>query len=79
MKKVYLYVLLTALIFSSCSCEFNLSNWKQLFGIKEITEDLDHKLGDIFWESYRAEMTEVKDSAVAVPIQQMVSELCSAL
>jgi predicted Zn-dependent protease len=42
-----------------------------------VTTDLDEKLGDVFWESYSADMVEVKDDKVILPIIKMVDQLCS--
>ncbi|MEY3432161.1 MAG: hypothetical protein RL131_97, partial [Bacteroidota bacterium] len=78
MRAAHLFLLLTMLILNSCSCESRLSQLKQWVGVKEITEDLDQQLGDIFWESYSAEMVEVKDLKAVEPIQQMVRKLCSS-
>jgi predicted Zn-dependent protease len=42
-----------------------------------VTTDLDQKLGNVFWESYSADMVEVKDDKVILPIIKMVDQLCS--
>jgi len=78
MRVAHLFVLFAALIFNSCSFESPLSQLKQWVGVKEITEDLDQQLGEIFWKSYSAEMVEVKDLKAVEPIQQMVRKLCSS-
>jgi predicted Zn-dependent protease len=65
------------LAFGGCIYVISLFNWKKTFGIEKVTTDLDQKLGDVFWESYSADMVEVKDDKVILPIIKMVDQLCS--
>lgn len=77
MKKLFFLVLFIAVVFGGCYYVFNQINWKGLFGVKQITAELDQKLGDVFWDSYRSEMVEVKDQKMIDPIRQMVDQLCT--
>ena len=78
MKKLIVLLLFIVVAFGGCIYVISLFNWKKTFGIEKVTTDLDQKLGDVFWKSYSAEMVEVKDDKVVLPILQMVDQLCSA-
>lgn len=78
MKKILFLFVFIAVAFGGCYYIFNQINWKSLFGVEQITAELDQKLGDVFWDSYRAEMVEVKDPIIVGPIRQMVDRLCAA-
>ena len=78
MKKLLVLLLFIVLAFGGCIYVISLFNWKKTFGIEKVTTDLDQKLGDVFWKSYSADMVEVKDDKVVLPILQMVDQLCSA-
>jgi predicted Zn-dependent protease len=77
MKKLIVLLLFIVLAFGGCIYVISLFNWKKTFGIEKVTTDLDQKLGDVFWESYSADMVEVKDDKVILPIIKMVDQLCS--
>ena len=77
MKKLIVLLLFIVFAFGGCIYVISLFNWKKTFGIERVTTDLDQKLGDVFWKSYSAEMVEVKDRKVVLPILQMVDQLCS--
>jgi predicted Zn-dependent protease len=77
MKKLIVLLLFIVLAFGGCIYVISLFNWKKTFGIEKVTTDLDEKLGDVFWESYSADMVEVKDDKVILPIIKMVDQLCS--
>ncbi len=77
MKKLVILLLFTVIAFGGCYYVYSKINWNGLFGVKKITENIDEQLGDVFWESYSAEMEEVKDKKVVLPILQMVNQLCS--
>jgi len=78
MKKLFVLLLFIVIAFGGCYFVYSKINWSGLFGVKKITENLDEQLGDVFWKSYSAEMVEVKDRKVVLPILQMVDQLCSA-
>lgn len=78
MKKLFVLLLFIVIAFGGCYYIYSKINWSGLFGVKKITERVDEQLGDVFWKSYSAEMVEVKDSKVVLPILQMVDQLCSA-
>jgi predicted Zn-dependent protease len=78
MKKLFVLLLFIVIAFGGCYFVYSKINWSGLFGVKKITENLDEQLGDVFWNSYSAEMVEVKDRKVVLPILQMVDQLCSA-
>ena len=77
MKKLIVLLLFIVFAFGGCIYVISLFNWKKTFGIEKVTTDLDQKLGDVFWKSYSAEMVEVKDRKVVLPILKMVDQLCS--
>ena len=77
MKKLIVLLLFIVLAFGGCIYVISLFNWKKTFGIEKVTTDLDQKLGDVFWESYSADMVEVKDDKVILPIIKMVDQLCT--
>jgi predicted Zn-dependent protease len=77
MKKLIVLLLFIVLAFGGCIYVISLFNWKKTFGIEKVTTDLDQKLGNVFWESYSADMVEVKDDKVILPIIKMVDQLCS--
>jgi predicted Zn-dependent protease len=77
MKKLIVLLLFIVLAFGGCIYVISLFNWKKTFGIEKVTTDLDQKLGDVFWESYSADMVEVKDVKIVEPVQQMVRNICS--
>jgi predicted Zn-dependent protease len=77
MKKLFFVFLFISLVFGGCYYIYSKINWSGLFGVKKITENVDEQLGDVFWKSYSAEMVEVKDRKVVLPILQMVDQLCS--
>jgi predicted Zn-dependent protease len=78
MKKLFVLLLFIVIAFGGCYYIYSKINWSGLFGVKKITERVDEQLGDVFWKSYSAEMVEVKDRKVVLPILQMVDQLCSA-
>jgi predicted Zn-dependent protease len=78
MKKLFILLLFMVIAFGGCYFVYSKINWSGLFGVKKITENLDEQLGDVFWKSYSAEMVEVKDRKVVLPILQMVDQLSSA-
>lgn len=78
MKKLFILLLFIVIAFGGCYFVYSKINWSGLFGVKKITERVDEQLGDVFWKSYSAEMVEVKDRKVVLPILQMVDQLCSA-
>jgi predicted Zn-dependent protease len=77
MKKLFFFLLFIVLAFGGCYYVYSKINWSGFFGVTKITENLDEKLGDVFWKSYSAEMVEVKDVKIVEPIQQMVRNICS--
>ena len=78
MKKLFILLLFIVIAFGGCYFVYSKINWSGLFGVKKITENVDEQLGDVFWKSYSAEMVEVKDRKVVLPILQMFDQLCSA-
>ena len=78
MKKLFILLLFIVIAFGGCYFVYSKINWSGLFGVKKITENVDEQLGDVFWKSYSAEMVEVKDRKVVLPILQMVDQLSSA-
>ncbi len=78
MKKLFFLFLCISLVFGGCYYVYSKINWSGLFGVKKITENVDEQLGDVFWKSYSAEMVEVKDEKLVLPILQMVNQLCSS-
>ncbi len=78
MKNLLILVFFLSIFFGGCYLIYNKVNWSGLLGIEKITDDVDQKLGDVFWKSYSADMVEVKDDKVVLPILQMVDQLCSA-
>ena len=78
MKKLFILLLFIVIAFGGCYFVYSKINWNGLFGVKKITENIDEQLGDVFWKSYSADMDEVKDEKVVLPILQMVNQLCSA-
>lgn len=78
MKKLFVLFLFVVLAFAGCIYVISLFDWKKTLGIEKVTADFDQKIGDVFWKSYSAEMVEVKDEKVVLPILQMVNQLCSS-
>lgn len=78
MKNLLILVFFISVIFGGCYYIYKKVNWSGLLGIEKITDDVDQKLGDVFWKSYSADMVEVKDDKVVLPILKMVDQLCAA-
>jgi predicted Zn-dependent protease len=78
MKKLFFLVLFLTLVFGGCYYVYSKINWTKILGIEKVTTELDQQIGDVFWKSYSADMVEVKDEKVVMPILQMVDQLCSA-
>lgn len=76
MKNLFILVLFLSVFFGGCYFIYKKVNWSGLLGIEKITDDVDQKLGDVFWKSYSADMVEVKDDKVVLPIIKMVDQLC---
>jgi predicted Zn-dependent protease len=78
MKKLFFLVLFLTLVFGGCYYVYSKINWTKILGIEKVTTELDQQIGDVFWKSYSADMVEVNDKKVVMPILQMVDQLCSA-
>lgn len=78
MKNLLILVFFLSIFFGGCYLIYKKVNWSGLLGIEKITDDVDQKLGDVFWKSYSADMVEVKDDKKVLPILQMVDQLCVA-
>ena len=78
MKKLFFVFLFISLVFGGCYYVYSKINWNNLFRVNKITENVDEQLGDVFWKSYSADMVEVNDEKVVLPILQMVNRLCSS-
>jgi len=78
MKKLFFLVLFLTLVVGGCYYVYSKINWTKILGIEKATTELDQQIGDVFWKSYSADMVEVKDEKVVMPILQMVDQLCSA-
>lgn len=78
MRNLFFLVLFLSIFFGGCYFIYKKINWSGLLGIEKITDDVDQKLGDVFWKSYSADMVEIKDQKVVLSILQKVKQLCSA-
>ena len=78
MKNLLILVFFISVVFGGCYFIYKKVNWSGLLGIEKITDDVDQKLGEVFWKSYSADMVEVKDEKVVFPIIKMVDQLCTA-
>lgn len=78
MKNLFFAFLFISVVFGGCYYVYNKINWNSLLGVEKITGDLDQRLGDVFWKSYSADMVEVKDAKIVLPLLQMVDQLCAA-
>ena len=53
-------------------------DWVKLFKLEKITQRTEQKLGDLLWETYSANETEVKSPIVYKAVDSLVTQMCKA-
>ncbi|MCE2998052.1 MAG: M48 family metallopeptidase [Cyclobacteriaceae bacterium] len=53
-------------------------DWMTLFEVKKMTDTTEEKLGDLFWELYSKENTEINGRNAKAPLDSLVEKICKA-
>jgi beta-barrel assembly-enhancing protease len=53
-------------------------DWMTVFEVKKMTDTTEEKLGDLFWELYSKENTEINGRNAKAPLDSLLEKICKA-
>lgn len=53
-------------------------NWVKILKVKEATQSTEEKLGDLFWDLFSKENSEIKGKYAKAPLDSILEKLCTA-
>lgn len=78
MKKIVIPGLLIAASFFATWFVLSQVNWMSLFRIEKAQMETEKKIGELLWDVFRQSSPELTDTAIVVPIDSLVTKLCTA-
>lgn len=77
-KKIILQAAIAIAVFFALWYFLTKVDWLTLLNVKETKQKTEEKLGEIFWDVFRKNDAEVKDSTVTKVVDSLISRLCEA-
>lgn len=78
MEKLIVQGVVIVAIFFATYFALRQVDWMGMFKVEETTDDLEEKLGDLFWDTYRRIERESHDVFVKNTVDSLFTELCDA-
>ena len=78
MKKLLLALVVLVAVFAGIWYALSRVDWIKLFKLEQATEKTEKKLGDLLWETYSRNETEVEDPLVRKSVDSLVTRICKA-
>lgn len=76
MKKVIIEFTVISFVFIAILYLLNQVNWMSILRIEKVTQSLEEKTGDLFWEVFEKSGGEIKDEKIVLPIDSMITHIC---
>ena len=76
MKKSIFQAVITSIIFFGAWIGLSQINWVSVFKIKQVTDQTDQKLGDLFWDVFKNSEKEITNKTVVNSIDSIVTHIC---
>ncbi|MFV0378302.1 MAG: M48 family metallopeptidase [Mangrovibacterium sp.] len=78
MRKIVIPGLAIAGSFFLCWFLLMQINWMKLFKVEKAKVETEKKIGELLWDVFRESSPEVTDSAIVVPIDSILTKICTA-
>ncbi len=78
MRKLFLQSLVIVASFFMTWLLVSRVDWMDIFNVRENTNRLERKLGDLYWEFFNKTEKEILDHEIVTPLDQLLSALCEA-
>ncbi len=56
----------------------NQINWMEMFGVEENISSTEQKVGELLWEFYSANNTEVRNDDLLLPVDSILTKICES-
>ncbi len=78
MDKIVFRLIGIVSLFSISLWAANQMNWMELFGVEENISSTEQKVGELLWEFYSANNTEVTKDDLLLPIDSILTKICES-
>ncbi|MCF6351393.1 MAG: M48 family metallopeptidase [Cyclobacteriaceae bacterium] len=78
MDKIVFRLLALVGFFFASLWAVNQVNWMEMFGVEENISSTEQKVGELFWEFFANNNTEVMQDKILLPVDSLLSKICTA-
>jgi len=78
MKKLLFQGLLSIVVFMGTLFLLQQVNWMRILHIQQTTDNIQQRLGDLFWDVYKKTDTEIYDKQLVAGIDSVLTRVCDA-
>jgi beta-barrel assembly-enhancing protease len=77
MKKLLFQALAIIVLFFLTWSAINTVDWMTIFKVKQRTETIEEKLGELFWDLFKSSQNEIKDKEILDVIDSILTKICT--
>lgn len=77
MKKILIELVISVALILAVWFGLAQVDWMKLFDIEQATQNIEEKIGDLFWKMLKNSETEISSDSIVAPVDSMLTRICT--